>query len=271
MSGPTPHRYRKLRIGEVSVVDDGASPGARITLWKRRSGVEKSTMNLDEILSKLPEEQRTVILASIEAAQKAGMEAAKAEMQAAQPEPPKVEVEMQAPAVEPPKAPVEAEKSADAPMPEEIKKRLDAERAEVAKAKAERDALAKRLADIEDRDEQREYVAKAKEMPLPGLVDDELATVLRSVAKGRAIPSALATKIEAVIKSASVALAKSKLLDDVGAPGGGSDGDSPQAKLEAVAKSLKAADPKLSDAAAFTKAAELNPSLYAEARKQPTA
>lgn len=277
MSVVPAHRYRNLRIGEISGVDQGASPGALVTFWKRRSGVEKSAMNLDQILSTMPEEQKNAILAAIDAAQKAGMEAGK--LAAQQPAPPADPAA--APAPEGPEVVVEAAKPdpvacADQPPPpaakpdpmaEEMKKRLDAERSEVAKAKAEAESLRKRLDEITDRDEQREYVAKAKAMPLPTLDESELGTVLRSVAKGRVIPEVLAKKFETALGAISTAIAKSKLFDEVGASGANDDG-SPKSKLDAIAKSLKAADPKLSDAAAFTKAAEANPKLYEEARAQ---
>lgn len=274
MSG-APHIYRKLVVDEISFVDEGASPGARVAIYKRRDGVEKSAMNLDQILSTMPEEQKNAILAALDAAQKAGMEAGKLAAAAQPPAPPAPE------APEGPEVVVEAAKPeqvacADQPPPpaakpdpmaEEMKKRLDAERSEVAKAKAEAESLRKRLDEITDRDEQREYVAKAKAMPLPTLDESELGTVLRSVAKGRVIPEALAKKFETALGAISTAIAKSKLFDEVGASGANDDG-SPKSKLEAIAKSLKAADPQLSDAAAFTKAAEANPKLYEEARAQ---
>lgn len=266
------HRYRNLRVAEVSGVDEGASPGARVTFWKRRDGVEKSQMNLDQVLSALPEEQKTVILAAIEAAQKAGMEAAAA----AKPEPeapegPEVVVEAAKPeqvacADQPaPIAPPPAAKPD--PMAEEMKKRLDVERSEVTKARAEAESLRKRLAEIDDREEHREFVAKAREMPLPTLDESELGSVLRAVAKGRAIPETVAKKFETAIRAVSTAIAKSKLFDEVGAPGANDDGTA-TSKLEAIAKSLKAADPSLSDAVAYAKAAESNPKLYEEARAQ---
>ena len=47
----------------------------------------------------------------------------------------------------------------------------------------------------------------------------ELGSVLRAVAKGRAIPETVAKKFETAIRAVSTAIAKSKLFDEVGAPG----------------------------------------------------
>lgn len=242
-------RLHKLEIRKVDLVDRGAALGARVTLYKRRpEWVEKgSPMDLAAVMAKLSEEERKVVEAAI---------AAGSNKEAPKGEDPKEEMMKR--------------------LPEEIRKQLDAERAamkaEAEKAEAERQAVAKRLADLEEANLDREMVAKARanSKGAVGLSEQELAAVFKSLHKGQPLAKDVAAKLEQHFTSAAELVAKSALLQETGTAGAVAP-DSAKGKLEAIAKSLRAADPKLTEVAAFDKAAQENPSLFAEARKEERA
>lgn len=240
-------RLTKLRVRKISGVDLGGALDPNVTLMKRRDPVakEQSMMSFDEAIADLPPEKKAAILAAMEKA--AGKKDAP--------------------------APDEMAKRLLAQVPEEVRKLLDAEKAESAKREevAKRDAeeakkaaadIAKRLADIEEANETREFVAKAKNIRFP-LETGDLANVLRCVAKGRVMSPDLSKKFETALESVSKALSEGALAE-IGSLGG--ESDNPNTKLQSIAKALKAQNPALSEIAALNEAYRLNPKLYEQAR-----
>ena len=181
-------KLTKLRIHELSIVDAGANEGAIAVLMKRDAGATGPTG--DPIMA----EKNAPTLEDLDKAVKAA-EAANA-------------------AVVAEKAKLETEAA-------DLRKQLDAAKAEaVAKAAAEstdltkrleaettaRAALEKRLAQIEDERELSQYVAKAADFKHLPLTAAELAPALRAISKlapehGEVITKALTATSEALGKA----------------------------------------------------------------------
>lgn len=260
---------RVKRIDEISLVDKGASGNATvkpaIVIAKRRSsdvndkkteGVlakilkaiglkAESGMTLEEVLSKLGDAEKAVILNALEAA---AMKAGPPMMPAEEEEKPEEEKR---------KATL-AKQLAE--LPDEIRKSLvDAE-----KAKGEAAELRKRLDAIEEEREMEAFTAKAKSMPfLAGASTVEVAKALRAVK--RQSPGEY-EKIVKVLELADTAVKSSKIFSAPGMHGSGPD--EPVGKLHAIAKKL------VSDGVAKTKheamglALKDNPELYAEYKQE---
>jgi hypothetical protein len=149
--------------------------------------------------------------------------------------------------------PAEAEAEIIKSLPESIRKRLE-EADAVAKAAQEE------LQKSKDAAEAAEFVAKAKELQAGDA--DMIGGLLLRVAKGKTTAEDAAT-VEAVLKSAASVTATSELFKSLGTAGDDKALEPGEALL-AKAKELKAADPSLTDAVAYEKALEQNPSLYTE-------
>lgn len=124
---------------------------------------------------------------------------------------------------------------------------------------AKADDLEKRVKKMEDDDALRVAVAKAKKLQyVSGMKTEELGKFLKSASESMG-PEAFKT-FEALLKGANDAVKKSGLLSELGS-GLGGDGNA-SSELEAIAKSLKEKDPKLTIQKARLEAAKLNPELY---------
>lgn len=242
-------RLRKLRITKVDLVDKGAAVGARVTLYKRhvaaqssggntvRKGVE---MDLSAILASLPEEQRKVIEAAIAAA----------------------------------KSPAPAEKSADEEkspeaamkrLPEDARMAIESQQAELKKRLDEASA---RVAQLEDETLTREIVAKSTSLAkgAVGISAADLSAILKSLAKGQPFSKTQAESLEKHFAATASLLSSSEALREIGGsgPAPGSAGE----QLRAIAKRMREATPDMSEATALDKAAQSNPKLYADARRE---
>jgi multidrug efflux pump subunit AcrB len=251
-----------LTVDEISIVDQGASGNEdahpKIVIAKRHepkpdgkglgarfmSQVKKlfgkvDPMNLDEILAKLTEEERAVILASIEAAKKQ-----------AQP--------VDAPKPPPAPAPVEDEEKVMKSLPESVRKRLE----EAQAAKEEVAKIRKELDERTEREEVTKFKAKAAKLPfLAGKSTEEIAKTLRAAAKS--LPAAEYETIEKMLENANEAVKGSPLFRDAGARGVESEMTA-QGKIEAIAKTLRESDPKLTQEQAVSKALSENKDLNAQ-------
>lgn len=307
------NKLRKIRIKEVSVVDKGANPGAKVTLYKRDEGNDmdpnlslmqrlakffgftKAPMpgakpvDLSQVLAKLPPEDKALLLEALEAA---GVPAAAPAPAPGQPLAPGAQPPMNAPAPEQPPAqdpkapPAKADEppapgkqppAAPAPgtaptgdVPDEEKEKLPMGKSdeEFAKVAGERDALAKRLADLESVEKRRTFTAKAEGFKhLPGASTAELADLLMKVADK--LDAADAAKLDGVLKSASELIAKGAAITEQGsgAPGESvaKDGKEAHGKLEGIARDLLSKGQAKTFEKAYTLACERNPSLYEQA------
>lgn len=223
----TKHRYRSLRVNEVSFVDKGASPGARVSFWKRDGEVvaPEKPMDMDAILAKLTPDEQAFLLKTLEAAKAA---------------PPPEKKADEAPAADVLKS-----------LPESVRKQLADDAAALRETR-------ERVAKMEAENETRVYVEKAASFPyVPGLCRADLGEVLKAADLGRPISKELGAKLEKSLRAINEAVSKGKLFEEQGTGGNGSDGS-----IEAIAKSYRAADPKLTQAQAITKALKENPDLY---------
>jgi hypothetical protein len=151
-----------------------------------------------------------------------------------------------APAAEPPKP----EEKPEGEMPEEIKKRFDAERAKVVE-------LEKRCAESADKLLTMELTKRAAELVRVPASPAEIVDLLKMDVGG---------KIEAMLLKVNKAMETAPLLTPAGKPTQGTT-ESPIAELKKRAKAIKEASPKMKNAEAFKAACKQNPELYAETLK----
>lgn len=157
-----------------------------------------------------------------------------------------------------------------ADLPPEVAKAMKDRDDEVTKAKAETDQLRKAVSELQEAEADRVFKAKAADLPRIGAVDS-VAAVLKSVAAGD--PGAYA-KVEELLKTADERLKESGLLKASGTAGEGwleGASDDPADQLDAAAKALRDADPKLTVADSISKAVAAQPELYRAMSKRFTA
>ena len=151
----------------------------------------------------------------------------------------------------------------------DIQKRLDTAEALAAAEKIEKAALETRLvaaetiakAEKDTRLEAEAVTKAAKDMGhVPGTTPAELGPVLKRAKE--ALPEADFAVLEKALTTASEAIKKGNLFKEIGS--NGSNGTDAQGQLQGIAKSLQAADPKLTKEQAFAKAMVENPSLYSQ-------
>lgn len=146
-------------------------------------------------------------------------------------------------------------------LPEPLRKAFEKQQADLAEAtrvaKAERDL---RL--------DAEYLEKARGFKALGVDTSNLAKTLRKAAD---LDPDLFVEIDQVLKAADAQIAEGNLYKSLGAPASVIESGSAHDRLDAIAKSL-VAEGKASDyATALSKAAEENPDLYAEHRRESLA
>lgn len=260
-----------LSVDEISLVDQGASgnkdASPKIVIAKRReqspagkpglaarflSQVRKlfgkeNTMNLDEILAKLTEEERAFLLAELER-----MKATPAAPEANAP----------APAVAEPAIKAEEEMTEEEQakvmksLPEPLRKQLEA-------ANTTKEEVAKLRKEIDERNEREEvakFRAKATDLPfLAGKSTEEIAKALR--AAFRAMKPKEYETIEKLLSDANEAVKGSPLFQDEGGPGHEAEATA-KGQIESIAKRLRESDAKLSRAESITKALDENKELH---------
>jgi hypothetical protein len=278
------HALMDLTVDEISVVDQGASGNAdalpKIVLAKRRdsdsssasedrivtrvvSAVRKlfgkeNIMTLEDILAKLPEEERAVVLAAFE--QAAAPAAPAAPVVPAAPVAPAAPVVPMAAQNEPAEPTEDEMQKALAGLPEPIRKRLETAEKAAAEKDTETTELRKRLDDMEERQEVAKFMSKAAELPyLAGQSTAEIAKLLRAASKSMKPEEYKA--IEKMLADANTAVEGSPLFKEQG--GRGNDAEkTAKGQIEAIAAKMRESDPKLSRAQAVSKALHENPELY---------
>lgn len=255
--------FRDLHVDRVTLVDAGAGIGVRIEAVKARQ--ETPAMNMEQILAKLSPEEQAYVLEQIKAKPEMEMEAESAALRDAKAGEAAAKKRLAEIEAEAKMTPEQRDAAAMAALPEPVRKRLLDEKARSDKLEA--DLLAMR--EIETKRVYGEKVAKMQ--AVIGASTDELVFALRAAdaltakSAGGKSPGEILT--EALLKSSE---AVAKTLVTVGSskvPVAGSA----QAQMEAVAKKLREADPKLTEHGALIKAYRENPDLYkqlqAETRK----
>jgi len=216
---------RDLVVTRVDLVDLGENQAADILLYKRRASAAKEEdvskpKGLD--ISKLPEDQR----GAVEALQKRAAEAdaaderlAKLEERATAAEKERDELKKQLEAKPP--APEDIEKARMASLPEDIRKRLEANEAEVSK--------------LRDEKETGEYIAKARNLPLSGTTAEAFGPLLRRIASGKTT-AADADEVTRLIKAMGEQIRASDVFGEKGRSGGGTGGADAYEEARALAK-----------------------------------
>lgn len=143
-------------------------------------------------------------------------------------------------------------------IPESVQKAMDAQAEEI---KKQRDEIAK----MREKEETREYVAKAEAYSNLPIKADELGPILKSAAS---MPEAQRKELERVLKAADVAF---KELSKMKGSTGATDTNSAYDRLMVLAKNLKKTEPTMTIEKAFTKVCEENPALYQEHRAEKRA
>ena len=119
---------------------------------------------------------------------------------------------------------------------------------------AEKIAKAERNQRIE-----KEFVAKAEDLPHLGEEPETLGAMMRTISE--AVDDETYEKLDFLLKAAEAKLNESSLFKELGGSGTGTTGDA-YAQLEAIAKSIQERDTLDSYEAAFDKAMDERPELY---------
>jgi len=194
---------------------------------------------LEEILAKLSEEEKAIILEAIAEAGK-GKEGAEEEVKAEDPEKPE-------------------EEKAEDPKDEEDKED-DEENKRLAEEVQKRESAEKRIAKLEERIEldAAEKRCAIEFNAIPTLSNRELATVLKS-AKG-SLEAKTYQKLEGALKSCNEVILKSDLFRESGSSASGNIGN-PQSKINALAEK-RAQDTGESKTVAYQNVLKANRDLF---------
>jgi hypothetical protein len=158
---------------------------------------------------------------------------------------------------------LKAAKSMPVDMPEEMRKAFDEQSEALEAVRKENEASAAKIVELEKSAKLKEYVAKCATSysHVPGMSVEEMGDMLQ---KAYEVSEDFGKQLEKQWSSSATALKESALLKQQGATHSVHDGASAFGKMEAVAKELRAADPKLTQPQAMSKAMETHPELYAE-------
>lgn len=143
-------------------------------------------------------------------------------------------------------------------IPESVQKAMDSQAEQIKKQDAE-------ITKMREKEETREYVAKAEAYSNLPIKADELGPILKSAA---GMPEAQRKELERVLKAANVAFQE---LTKMKGSTGDTSSNSAYDKLMVLAKDLKKAESTMTIEKAFTKVCEDNPMLYQEHRAEKRA
>lgn len=247
-----------MEIEEISLVDDGANPGARVEIWKSKAAgsghvtgdpvdhQQEIMMTLEELSAAL--EQAEARMDTLEKA-KTDAEAKVAELDTVVKGKDARIAELEG-TIAKGRTPADADEAFLKALPEAAREAVVKARADAAEAKA---ALAK----ARDAGDTEAAIAKAKGLGF-GKAED-VGPLLMRVAKGKTT-EADASALEQLLKSAGTMAAQSPLFRMAGSSAA-VDGD-PEELLKAKAAEIQKAKPKLTPEQAYTEALDANPDLY---------
>lgn len=264
-----PSVLRKLRVRFGSLVDVPANPEARVALFKFDDTAKEKRGAMKKVGRKMSRKNRAELKAAYDRL-RALLDAVRGEEdeegddmekqhlpQEAVEYIAKLEADVAALEARVTElTPAEVVKAAE--LPEEIRKRID----DLEKRAAEADA---RAADERDKRVTKEWIEKAASLRALPVSADEFGPVLKRFVEGA--PSADdAEMLLRVLNAYGEQVEKGALFQEIGKTGA----SQPSAwdRIQSLAKQLRDADPDLSEALAISKAAQLNPQLYAEYRAE---
>jgi hypothetical protein len=215
-----------LVVTRVDLVDLGENQAADIVLFKRRESAAKETAVSQPVavdLSKIPEDQRALVEAALKRAADADTAeelAKKTEDRAVLAEKERDDLKAQVEASK--QTPEAVEKARMATLPEDIRKRLEANETEIAKMREDK--------------ETGEYIQKARSLPLSGTTPEAFGPLLRRIAKGCST-SEDADEVTRLVKSLGEQVKAGALFGERGVSGGSGPADAyGEAKALAKAK-----------------------------------
>jgi hypothetical protein len=219
-----------LVVTRVDLVDLGENQAADIVLFKRRQDAaprpaKETTVSTPTTvdLSKIPEDQRPLVEAALKRAADAETAeelAKKTEDRAVAAEKERDDLKAQVEASK--QTPEAVEKARLAALPEDIRKRLEANETEIAKMREEK--------------ETGEFVQKARTLPLSGATPEAFGPLLRRIARGCTTPED-ADEVTRLVKSLGEQIGTSALFGERGVSGGSGPTDAySEAKALAKAK-----------------------------------
>jgi hypothetical protein len=204
---------RDLVVTRVDLVDFGENQAADVVLFKRRTTTATKENEMEKTggldLSKMAENERK----TVEALQKRAADADTAEELARKTEERAVAAEKERDALkaqlEAKRTPEDIEKARVAALPEDIRKRLEDNEAEVRKLREERDTT--------------EYIAKARALPLSGTSPENFGPLLRRIATGTTT-QADAEEVTRMVKSLGEQIKAADVFGEKGRSGGADAG-----------------------------------------------
>ena len=266
------HKLRNLQLNRVDSCPVGANPGAHIVLMKRADTKEEKVPDLKKKEDKKEEEptleslgKKVEELTKTVETQTKAIEAKDKEIESLKKKEDKKDEKSQE------EIDAEVMKS----LPEPVRKRLEAQDAEIKKANEAAAKASEEARIAKEAREKTEAIEKAKkEIPnLPG-EDEEKGKVLQ-------VLNSKLTKeeVESVMKlfkagdKALHTLMTSTGYDHADLGGDGSEegirkSEGAKGEIEEKAAEIRKSNPKLTDAQAFTKACNENPSLYQKMRAE---
>lgn len=231
-----PNEIKDLQVLEVSLVDKAANK-RKFLIYKDEDSIEETSVD-DSIIK--TDEGGTQIMGD----QKKTEDVKKTEVPVDQTKKEEKPVEQ-----------ITKENVKQMDVPEEVKKQLD----QLFKANEE---LSKKLQKEMDEKKEKMFIAKAETLNNLPMQPAEFGIVLKRIADS--VETADYEALETVLKAANEEISQSQLFKEVGSGASGFAGKGSYSKIEKIAKALREADPKLSEAQAVEKALESNPHLYNE-------
>jgi hypothetical protein len=238
-----------IEYDRVDLVKEGANSQAFIKLVKSKGG---QPMKFEEIIAKLKPEHAQVIQDVIKS-KEGELEDVKKQLKEAQEEIEKLKTQVTPQAGEPSEEDIL--KSVKDPA---VRKLLETQ---IAKARAAEE-IAKKL---KEEQEEREAIAKAKEVPNLGAEEQTIASVYKRL---KAVDPQLCEDVFGIFKAASALIAESGAFGEIGKSAGNADNtatteDAAWAKIEQVAQEI-AKSKGITVAAAVAEAIRQRPELYDE-------
>lgn len=256
-------KLRDMRLDEISLVDEPAAKGARVSIWKaaKMPGMcsDCETPAVCKAAGKCKESEKmtkgdTTDLESLSTA----LDEAVTKMEA-------LEAALAAKDAEI----AELKKSAggaSAGSDDDVLKGLSpGARALVEKAQKQAADAQAAIEKMQDERDTEMFVAKAAGFKVLPVKPEEFGLVLKRIARGKTTAEDV-IEIERVLKAADEIGGKTGILKSIGRSGGSAEGGATaEARLQAKADEIhKAEGGKISKAAAYSKATEANPELYRE-------
>lgn len=247
-----------LKIKEISLVDEGANPGAKVLFTKRNEVKKMTPEEYEAEIQRLTQENAALV----------------AQIQQAATEPaPEEKAEEEVPVVEEEQEEEKAcggdheEEKMEAPMMEEEEEETEDEEKSFAKAlKSLPEPLAKFMSELKKRNQELEKAAKIREWSdkcAPLSVIGDVSAIAKNLYQIEKSNKEAAQIMFETMKSAAgkIAVSKSKGFEEIGKSYVQESATALDA-LNKKADEIRNSEPKLSPQQAFAKAVSLNPDLY---------